>query len=201
MYSKLDACALLAAEFITAVTTMTRRKRPNALSFLDDREQRQLKELLDYLDLEVPGPFRTTLLAHLLGRVVPLPLASLGYPRQSLSGPLFENRVDLACFVACFSQRGNVLLKSLAALHLGEVRLGVHWMTPRELATLISSTAAGTTPYRSNVSNMLRRETTLVTRRRRGRGFEYALTDRGRKLVDHHLRLLQRMDNVDNVPG
>jgi hypothetical protein len=96
---------------------------------------------------------------------------------------------DLGAYAGLLARRGETLLKALAVLHLAEVHLGVRWMTPSEIARLLGEIDDAHTVYRSNLSNALRQEQILVSRRPRGRGYEYGLTLPGRDRVLRELRL------------
>jgi len=96
----------------------------------------------------------------------------------------------MAPYATLFGRRGDTLLKALAALHVAESQLDVNWLTPTEIVRLLSDMDASHRAYRSNVSNVLRTEQSLVSRRPRGRGYEYALTTRGRAWVVREINLL-----------
>jgi hypothetical protein len=78
----------------------------------------------------------------------------------------------------------------MAVLHFAATTLSIRWMTPTEIARLIGELDDTHGVYRSNLSNALRKEQDFVSRRPRGRGYEYGLTARGRAQVARELRLL-----------
>jgi hypothetical protein len=66
----------------------------------------------------------------------------------------------------------------------------VRWLTPTEIVRLMGELDEAHKVYRPNVSNVLRKEKTLVARRPRGRGYEYGLTKPGRARVLREVSLL-----------
>lgn len=148
---------------------------------LSDVERRRLNGLLRFLEESVPERYRERLLDHLLPRI-------LG-SRPSPAGTAARGADPLETYRPLLERRGDTLLKALAGLRLGEVLLGLEWMTPREIVDLLRDDAGVRSLYRSNVSNALREATREVRRRRRGRGFEYALGADGRRQLDREVRL------------
>ena len=187
--------------------TDTDAKGEASPAFLEVAEEQRLLELLDYLEEKIPVHYRAELLSYLLPRAI-------GHASESSGGPPRTERADDAVeseslasvgrppdedagrsfgtesYQALFSRRGETLLKALAAIRFAESRLGVRWMTPGEIVRLLSEIDDSHKLYRSNVSNALRKEPVLVSRRGRGRGFEYGLTRPGRARVDRELALL-----------
>lgn len=182
-------------------------------SILAEDEEIRLLELLDYLDERVPAEYRSELLAFLLPRTLPAgqdvrmsqrPVVSASDP-GGLSGqrgtpeaggavrsPRAEEQPvpELESYRALFARRGDTLLKALATLRFAETKLEVRWLTPTEIVRLMGELDEAHKVYRPNVSNVLRKEKTLVARRPRGRGYEYGLTKPGRARVLREVSLL-----------
>lgn len=166
-----------------------------------ESERDSLARLIEFVEGEVPEQYRAAVLGHLLPRVlgaeaaggeqlptVPVTNAAEGSLRDHPAAP---QRIDLSAYEVLLLRRGEPLLKALIALHVGRVQLGIRWMTPAEIAFFLREVAGVRSAYRSNISNALRREETLVTRRPRGRGYEYGLVRRGDGFLERQLRLVE----------
>ncbi len=171
-------------------------------SFLAEAEEGRLLELLDYLEERIPSAYRVELLSYLLPRAIPDERvaavrgvmseedARAARPAAGRHGTEERGVVGLESYLALFAGRGNTLLKALASLRFAEAQLGVRWLTPAEIVRLLGEIDDAPRVYRSNVSNVLRKEESLVARRPRGRGYEYGLTKPGRARVMRELSLL-----------
>lgn len=147
-------------------------------------DEEKIRQLISYVSSSVPYAYRAPLFAYLLPRVLePDTRITRG------AGAARATPFDLSGYSALFARRGQTLLKALGALNLGESQAGVRWMTPAEIAKLLKEVGACSV-FRSNISNALREDVRHVARRRRGRGFEYELTGRGRERVERELRLI-----------
>lgn len=160
---------------------------------LDSAELRILRRLLQFLDSEVPGPYRIPLFTHLLHRLAPRPAAAVrparrrGFPRDEAAPP--PTPITLRPYRVILQRRGNNLLKALAALDAAERQVGTAWLTPRQVTDLLKDAAGSRSIYRSNVSNALRTAEEVVDRRREGRGYAYRITTHGRETLERELRL------------
>ena len=184
-------------------------------TFLEESEERRLTALFAYLEKKIPAAYRVELLSYLLPRAIPrasmeerqppfptAPAAHFVAAHLEAELPLEESAprvlgheegqpaVALHSYLPLFARRGKTLLKALATIWLAETRLGVSWLTPAEIVRLQEDFDADHKVYRSNVSNVLRKETALISRRPRGRGYEYGLTRAGRDRVERELTLL-----------
>jgi len=180
-------------------------------TFLPEAEEKRLLELLDYLEEKIPAAYRVEVLSYLLPRAISKEreLAPPGAPSiaevrpdspapRSRGSKEVESVVALESYLALFARRGDtlfarrgdILLKALATLRFAETQLGVRRLTPTEIVRLQGELDDSHKVYRSNVSNALRKEQALVSRRPRGRGYEYSLTKPGRSRVVRELTLL-----------
>ena len=171
-------------------------------SFLAEAEETRLLELLDYLEERIPAAYRVELLSYLLPRAIPdegvaavrgvmsEEDARVASPVTDRHEPEEKGVVGLETYLALFARRGDTLLKALASLRFAEAQLGVKWLTPTEIVRLLGEIDDAHKVYRSNVSNVLRKEENMVARRPRGRGYEYGLTKPGRARVMRELSLL-----------
>jgi hypothetical protein len=178
--------------------TTNGRLRP---SFLASTEEERLRALFAYLEARVPAAYRSEVLSYLLPRALPTPSdrpqdappplpASSAVNQGRSRAAARSGNPEMEPYAELLSRRGETLLKALVALHLAGTVLGIRWMTPTELARLLGEIDDKHRVYRSNLSNALRKEQDLVSRRRRGRGYEYELTARGHARVARELRLL-----------
>jgi len=186
------------------LTHMTGNERQPKLihSFLAEAEESRLLELLDYLEERIPAAYRVELLSYLLPRAIPdegvaavrgvmsEEDARVASPVTDRHEPEEKGVVGLETYLALFARRGDTLLKALASLRFAEAQLGVKWLTPTEIVRLLGEIDDAHKVYRSNVSNVLRKEENMVARRPRGRGYEYGLTKPGRARVMRELSLL-----------
>lgn len=154
---------------------MSRREVDPLPAGVDAEILGRLRRLAEAIDASLPEAYRTAAFATLAPRVQ--------------AERIDEDGLDLDAYMPILMRRGDVLLKALAGLHLAETFLEVRWMTPAELADLLGEKAGARSVYRSNLSNALRRETALVARQRRGRGWCYSLTDQGRRRIEREMRL------------
>jgi hypothetical protein len=170
-------------------------------SFLGETEDERLVDLFSYLDNRVPAPYRSAVLTYLLPRALPMPaVRKLQSPPPRPGRPAAAQRLaaeaqsgerlEIDPYAVILSRRGETLLKAMAVLHFAATTLSIRWMTPTEIARLIGELDDTHGVYRSNLSNALRKEQDFVSRRPRGRGYEYGLTARGRAQVARELRLL-----------
>lgn len=155
---------------------------------LSSRERARLHALFRYVEERVPQPFRERVLDHLLPRVLAPAPGPPATPEAS-SDPL-------ETYHPLLERRGDTLVKALVGLRLGELLLGVQWMTPREIVDLLREDAGVPSLYRSNVSNALREASREVRRRRRGRGFEYSLVAAGRRHLDREVKLARGVEGA-----
>ncbi len=172
-------------------------------SILAEHEESRLLDLLDYLEQKIPAEYRKELLSFLLPRTLTgrqsetthtaIPSAEPRHPPADQSRRAIDEEypIRLESYRALIARRGETLLKAMATLLLAEAQIEVRWLTPREIVRLMSELDDDKKIYRSNVSNVLRNEATLVARRSRGRGFEYRLTKPGRARVLRELSLLE----------
>lgn len=170
--------------------------RPDPTSPISPAERDEINRLISYVEAEVPDPYRTVVLSHLLRlRSQDAATAEPTKQREGAATPgavgQYTDRlsVDVSIYGSLLGRRGEPLVKSLAALHASETQLGVRWMTPAEVTFFLREIAGIPSAYRSNISNALRQEQALVTRRPRGRGYEYGLTRRGHSYLERRLRL------------
>jgi hypothetical protein len=144
--------------------------------------------LIDLVERRVPEAYRVEIVRVLLPRAVgisaiePSPAA----PTRAESG---SSRLQLARYVTVLATSGKTLLKALVALEATSEQLGIEWMTPSEIERFLAERGRVRSVYRTNVSNSLRAARDLVDRRRRGRGYEYRITDRGRAALERDLAI------------
>lgn len=157
-----------------------------------------LERLAGLVEERLPPRYRTAafrLLAEaaLAGRTGPrepaLPEPSQAVP-PPMPSPTTERHLDLAAYAPIFAAPGRILLKALAVLDVARRQLGVEWMTPSEIERFLTERARVRSAYRTNISNALRGARHLAERRRRGRGYEYALTSQGSDLLERERSLL-----------
>ena len=176
-------------------------------AFLAADEEDRLLDLLDYLEDKIPAAYRAAVLSFLLpraitdARVLTEPGAPSVVDRDGhLKGPAAGSHGDkekeegissLEAYHTLVARRGDTLLKALASLRFAETQLGIRWLTPTEIVRLLGDLDDDHHVYRSNVSNVLRKEESLVARRPRGRGYEYGLTRPGRARVMRELSLMR----------
>jgi hypothetical protein len=173
-------------------------------SVLAQDEENRLLELLDYLEKKIPAEYRKELLSFLLPRtisgermdaagVAPRPEEEDVRPASPAPDKLTVDEKEIVrpeSYRALFARRGDTLLKALATMRFAETQLEVRWLNPMEIVRLLGELDDTHRIYRSNVSNVLRKEENMVARRPRGRGYEYGLTKAGRARVMRELSLL-----------
>ncbi len=154
------------------------------------------------IDREVPAPYRATVLESLLAlaRDSELPERSEGAtrgtpretrpPTESVTSLQDDLGIDLERYAHALAGPGRLRSKALITLDIVATQLGVDWMTPGEIERFLVDRARATHVYRTNVSNALRGARGLVDRRRRGRAYEYRLTEAGRVVVDREVAIL-----------
>lgn len=98
--------------------------------------------------------------------------------------------IDLERYAHALAGPGRLLAKALITLEIVATQMGVDWMTPSEIERFLVDRARATHVYRTNVSNALRGARGLVDRRRRGRAYEYRITEAGRVVVDREVAIL-----------
>lgn len=168
----------------------------------------RLSSLIQILETELPADYRVEtyrLLAPSLvrtpaspddrdtgstGAADPAEPSGSAVPAGIRGTPDIESgRLDLAAYTGVLSTTGKTLLKSLAALEIAGMQLGVNWLTPAEIERLLVDRAGARSIYRTNVSTALSQARGLADRRRRGRGYEYRLTAQGRETLHRELAL------------
>lgn len=183
------------------------RRQPKRMhAFLAADEEDRLLDLLDYLEDKIPAAYRAEVLSFFLPRAITdeRVLTQPGEPSVDrdghFKGPAAGSHGDkekeegissLEAYHTLFARRGDTLLKALASLRFAETQLGIRWLTPTEIVRLLGDLDDDHHVYRSNVSNVLRKEESLVARRPRGRGYEYGLTRPGRARVMRELSLVR----------
>jgi hypothetical protein len=98
--------------------------------------------------------------------------------------------IELAPYVNALAGPGRLLPKALITLEIVAKQIQAEWMTPSEIERFLVERARATHIYRTNVSNALRRAPGLVDRRRRGRAYEYRITEAGRLVVEREIAIL-----------
>lgn len=161
------------------------------------QEIQRALELIGEIESRVPTEYRvplfTALLADLRGG-----LGAGNEPggRQRQDG-LAEAQhaakwvgIDLGAYAKALSGPGRLLSKALITLDIVFTQMNIDWMTPAEIERFLVERARATHVYRTNVSNALRRARGLVDRRRRGRAYEYRLTEAGHAAVEREIAIL-----------
>ncbi len=165
----------------------------NQASDQHGREIERALELINEIESRVPAEYRVTLfevlLADLRGET-----GVRGRPRQEPStDPQSATAwvgIDLETYAKALSGPGRLLAKALITLEIVDSQMHIDWMTPAEIERFLVERARATHVYRTNVSNALRRARGLVDRRRRGRAYEYRLTEAGRSVVEREIAIL-----------
>lgn len=165
----------------------------------------RIRRLIRQLEDDIPESYRAAVLRFLLPRVwedggvpsgrplarIPREDAAPGRRELDTAASRLEARpIDIAPFSELLAQPGKNLLKALAALEVARTQLDVEWMTPSEIERFLTERAGLSSIYRTNLSNALRSAREGADRRRRGRGYEYRITDRGRTLLRRELEIL-----------
>ncbi len=166
----------------------------NAASDPHDPEIQRALDLIRAIDARVPAEYRVSLFTALLGADL-LGVAGTGgrqrmdaaaetQPTAALVG------IDLGAYAKALAGPGRLLAKALITLDIVVTQMKIDWMTPAEIERFLVERARATNVYRTNVSNALRRARGLVDRRRRGRAYEYRITDAGRAVVEREIAIL-----------
>lgn len=144
--------------------------------------------LIAMVERRVPEAYRVEIVRALLPGAVGSPTsttAAAAAPRAE-SG---TSRLRLGRYAPVLATSGKTLLKALVALEATSSQLGIGWMTPSEIERFLAERGRVRSVYRTNVSNSLRAARDLADRRRRGRGYEYRITDRGRAALERDLAI------------
>ncbi len=154
---------------------------------LSDEVDRVLS-LIAIVEKRVPEAYRVEIVRVLLPRAIGKSERELGttVPPHAEAG---TSRLRLARYVPVLAASGKMLLKALVALEATSLQLGIEWMTPSEIERFLAERGRVRSVYRTNVSNALRAARDLVDRRRRGRAYEYRITERGRAALDRDLAI------------
>lgn len=164
-----------------------------------DRAVSEALGLIDVVEARVPAPYRVAVFEWLARSARPAAAAvAPEHPGVEVAtaarGPQTSASewvgVDLAHYAKALSGPGRLLAKALLTLEIVSSQVNAEWMTPAEIERFLVERARATHVYRTNVSNALRRAPGLVDRRRRGRAYEYRLTDAGRSVVERELAIL-----------
>ena len=158
-----------------------------ATSVLSDEVDRALS-LIAIVESRVPETYRVEIVRALLPHAVGAPATEISASsrQRAESG---ASRLQLARYAPVLATSGKMLLKSLVALEATSAQLGIEWMTPSEIERFLAERGRVRSVYRTNVSNALRAARDLVDRRRRGRAYEYRITDRGRAALERDLAI------------
>ena len=155
-----------------------------------DQEIRRALDLIQAIESRVPSEYRLTLFTALLEvadvAAEPSRQETAGEQQSATQGI----GVDLGAYARALSGPGRLLAKALITLEIVATQMSIDWMTPAEIERFLVERARATHVYRTNVSNALRRARGLVDRRRRGRAYEYRLTEAGRAVVERELAIL-----------
>lgn len=155
-------------------------------------------ELIKEIEARVPTEYRVPLFKALVrghGAAVPAvrPSGGLDGDRAALPAepPAAADWVgiDLAPYAKSLAGPGRLLVKALITLEIVATQMSVDWMTPAEIERFLVERARASHVYRTNVSNALRRARGLVDRRRRGRAYEYRITEAGRVVVEREIAI------------
>ncbi len=157
----------------------------------DDEISRALV-LIGAIEDRVPAEYRVPLFSALLGGGVDRAESERRRDSATEASPAAPEWVgiDLGAYVKALSGPGRLLEKALITLEIVVTQMGVEWMTPAEIERFLVERARATHVYRTNVSNALRRARGLVDRRRRGRAYEYRLTEAGAAVVEREIAIL-----------
>jgi len=165
-----------------------------ATSDQHDQEIERALRLISTIESKVPAEYRVTLFTALLGSG--LDTGGEGDERgrqdsaaESQSAAAWVG-IDLGAYAKALAGPGRLLAKALITLDIVLTQMGIDWMTPAEIERFLVERARATHVYRTNVSNALRRAPGLVDRRRRGRAYEYRITEAGRAVVERELAIL-----------
>ena len=152
-------------------------------------------ELINEIESRVPAAYRVSLFTALLTDGLGGAADAMGR-HQRQDGLLDATRaadwvgIDLGAYAKALSGPGRLLSKALITLEIVVTQMSIEWMTPAEIERFLVERARATHVYRTNVSNALRRARGLVDRRRRGRAYEYRLTEAGRDVVEREIAIL-----------
>lgn len=166
----------------------------NATSDPHDPEIQRALELIRAIESQVPAEYRVTLFTAMMGTALHDVAGSGG--RQWTDAAVETQSVadlvgiDLGAYAKALAGPGRLLAKALITLEIVVTQMDIGWMTPAEIERFLVERARATHVYRTNVSNALRRAPGLVDRRRRGRAYEYRITDSGRAVVEREIAIL-----------
>lgn len=152
-----------------------------------DQDIQRALELIHAIESKVPAEYRVALFAALLG-------ADLGAGARAGGGQRLDSvaetqsaadwmGIDIGAYAKVLAGPGRLLVKALITLEIVVTQMSIDWMTPAEIERFLIERARATHVYRTNLSNSLRRARGLVDRRRRGRAYEYRITEAGRAVV------------------
>ena len=144
--------------------------------------------LIAIVEKRVPAAYRVEIVRALLPRAIRKSASDLGTKVAPHAEP-GSSRLRLARYAPVLAASGKMLLKALVALEATSVQLEIEWMTPSEIERFLAERGRVRSVYRTNVSNALRAARELVDRRRRGRAYEYRITERGRAALERDLAI------------
>lgn len=166
----------------------------NAASDPHAPEIQRALDLIQAIDARVPAEYRVTLFTALMGADLRGVAGTVGRQRMDAAAetPLTADLVgiDLGAYAKALEGPGRLLAKALITLDIVVTQMNIDWMTPAEIERFLVERARATHVYRTNLSNALRRARGLVDRRRRGRAYEYRITDAGRAVVEREIAIL-----------
>jgi hypothetical protein len=136
------------------------------------------RELIDQVEAGVPAPYRVAVFTELFRDHGASP-GGAGAAAVSGEDAVAWAGVELGPYLTALEGPGRLLAKALTTLAVVRDQLDVEWMTPAEIERFLVERARARHVYRTNLSNVLRGARGLVDRRRRGRAYEYRLTDAG----------------------
>jgi len=164
----------------------------NPTSDQHDHEIQRALELIQAIESQVPAEYRVTLFTALFEE--DLGEGAAARQRQDSAAEAQSAAdwvgIDLGAYAKALAGPGRLLAKALITLEIVDTQMNIDWMTPAEIERFLVERARATHVYRTNVSNALRRARGLVDRRRRGRAYEYRITEAGRAVVEREIAIL-----------
>jgi hypothetical protein len=166
----------------------------NATSGRHDAEIHSALELSKEIEATVPAEYRVPLFTALTGADLSRAAAAGDRQRREAAAESQSAAtlvgIDLGAYAKALEGPGRLLTKALITLEIVVTQMGVDWMTPAEIERFLVERARARHVYRTNVSNALRRARGLVDRRRRGRAYEYRITEAGLGVVEREITML-----------
>ncbi len=163
------------------------RARGHSIDLSDEVDR--VLSLIDLVESRVPETYRVEIVRALLPHAVGKSVSEPSSAPQARPGSV-TSRLRLARYAPVLATSGKMLLKALVALEVTSMQLGIEWMTPSEIERFLAERGRVRSVYRTNLSNALRAARDLVDRRRRGRAYEYRITDRGRAALERDLAIV-----------